>query len=61
MNKRISDDPGKLARECDAWSWVRAAGVSAEELRDALAEGPKDAPRRRDGDEPKPIRGGGGS
>ena len=25
-----------LERECEAWDWVRPAGVSAEELREAV-------------------------
>jgi hypothetical protein len=27
-----------LERECETWDWVRAAGVSAEDLRMALRE-----------------------
>jgi len=27
-----------LDQECEAWDWVRAAGVSAQDLRKALSE-----------------------
>jgi hypothetical protein len=27
-----------LERECEAWDWVRAAGVSAQDLRKAVRE-----------------------
>lgn len=27
-----------LQQECEIWDWVRAAGVSAQELRSTLAE-----------------------
>jgi hypothetical protein len=27
-----------LERECEAWDWVRAAGVSAQDLRKAVQE-----------------------
>ena len=29
---------GELDKECEAWDWVRAAGVSAQDLRAALVE-----------------------
>jgi hypothetical protein len=52
MNKRLTDDPRNLARECESWDWARTAGVTDKELRDSLAAGPKDAPRRRSGERP---------
>jgi hypothetical protein len=36
----------ELERELEIWDWARAAGVSAEELRQAL-EGPPAAPALR--------------
>ena len=29
---------GELDKECEAWDWVRAAGVSAQDLRMAVVE-----------------------
>jgi len=31
-------DPIEFADECEVWDWVRAAGVSVQELRRALIE-----------------------
>lgn len=31
-------DPVEFEDECEIWDWVRAAGVSAQELRRALVE-----------------------
>ena len=30
--------PLDLERECEAWDWVRAAGVSAQDLRKAVRD-----------------------
>ena len=30
--------PGELDKECEAWDWARAAGVSAQDLRTAVVE-----------------------
>jgi hypothetical protein len=30
--------PADLERECEAWEWARAAGVSAQDLRTAVKE-----------------------
>lgn len=35
-NPRV--DPLDFEQECETWDWVRAAGVSAQELRRALFE-----------------------
>ena len=29
---------GEVEQECEAWDWVRAAGVSAQDLRKAVRE-----------------------
>jgi hypothetical protein len=31
-------DPIEFEQECEAWDWVRAAGVSAQDLRKAVRE-----------------------
>ena len=33
-----SENAADLEQECEAWDWVRAAGVSAQDLRKALRE-----------------------
>jgi hypothetical protein len=38
MNAAPAPADADLERECEAWDWVRAAGVSAEDLRIALLE-----------------------
>ena len=35
---RAEDAAFDLEQECETWDWVRAAGVSAEDLRMALRE-----------------------
>jgi hypothetical protein len=35
-NKPVASD--LLEQECETWDWARAAGVSAQDLRTALAE-----------------------
>jgi len=37
-NRLIDEAQGELESEVVAWDWVRAAGVSAEELRQALSD-----------------------
>lgn len=31
-------DPLEFEEECEAWDWVRAAGISAQELRRAVRD-----------------------
>jgi hypothetical protein len=31
-------DPVEFERECETWDWARAAGVSAQELRNAVRQ-----------------------
>jgi len=57
MNKRVTDDPGNLAREVEAWDWCRTAGVTDRELCEMLVAGPKDAPRRRSGEQDLSAQG----
>jgi hypothetical protein len=41
MKTRTANQQRYLERACRAWDWARAAGVSADELREALKEAPK--------------------
>jgi hypothetical protein len=48
MRKRnpAEGTPPDIERECETWDWARTAGVSAEELREAVREA-QDSPRPR--------------
>ncbi len=35
-NPKRADAPADIEAECEAWDWARTAGVSAEDLREAL-------------------------
>jgi hypothetical protein len=37
-NEHLRVDPGEFQDECEIWDWVRAAGVSVQELRRTLIE-----------------------
>ena len=37
-NKDLTWEDRLLEQECEAWDWVRAAGVSAQDLRAAVLE-----------------------
>ena len=37
-SKRTESALPDIERECEAWDWARTAGVSAEELREAVQE-----------------------
>jgi hypothetical protein len=37
-NEHLRVDPGEFQDECETWDWVRAAGVSTQELRRILIE-----------------------
>jgi hypothetical protein len=48
MNNAITKERRNIERACATWDWVRAAGVSADELRKALVEQQKpDAEKNR--------------
>jgi len=36
-------DPFEFEQECEAWDWVRAAGVSAQDLRNAVRDALRNA------------------
>ena len=37
-NEHLRVDPVEFQDECEIWDWVRAAGVSVQDLRRALVE-----------------------
>lgn len=39
--------PADVERECEAWDWARAAGVSAQELRAAVRQSLRGAEEQR--------------
>jgi hypothetical protein len=38
VSKRAESALPEIERECETWDWARTAGVSAEELRQAVQE-----------------------